>query len=238
MSSGCTRSRRTSGSAARSASSADTTAVVKLGASRSNSAMNVPSTAGPMKAASLQPAACSASRCGSSESSPCSVKTTWKVCSVVLAAGDIAAGSALASLAGLAGVLQIQNGCEQRVVGPVLGQYMTPECPRPVSTRKPAASASWSAASTSFFGCFDRNGRTLLGKVNGESSRERFRDEARVVRAWPEVQVLARRLDVRVAHRFLHADDVGLADHRRAEGVAEVMEAGAARSPAAASARL
>jgi hypothetical protein len=89
-SSGRTRSTDTAEMACRRSVMADTTAVGKLGASRSKSAVKMPSVAGPMNAASSQPASASASRCGSSESSPGTAKTTRKVCSVVGAAGDIA----------------------------------------------------------------------------------------------------------------------------------------------------
>ena len=53
--------------------------------------------------------------------------------------------------------------------------------------------------------------------------RPRRRDG--VVRARHVVQVAHRRLDVRVAHPLLDAQDVGLGDHPRAERVAQVVEA-------------
>jgi len=54
---------------------------------------------------------------------------------------------------------------------------------------------------------------------------EGFADQRGVLRAWDVVQVLHRRLDVRVAHPVLYSTDVGDADDARAEGVAEVVEA-------------
>ena len=56
-------------------------------------------------------------------------------------------------------------------------------------------------------------------------ARKRARHELRLIAAGRVVQVLHRRLDVGVAHPLLHAADVGLGDHPRAEGVAQVVEA-------------
>ena len=61
------------------------------------------------------------------------------------------------------------------------------------------------------------------------SCRERLGHESGVIRPRREVQILARGLDVRVAHPLLDADDVCLADQRRPERVAEVVEAEWAR---------
>lgn len=84
---------------------------------------------------------------------------------------------------------------------------MTPQWPRPVWTRKPSASASCSADSTSFFGCLLRKGSFVLGKVNSRAiDRERLGDELGVIGARGEVQVLARRLASalpRQARRYL-----------------------------------
>lgn len=71
-------------------------------------------------------------------------------------------------------MLQIQKGAGH-LSSSDPGQYMTPQWPRPVSTRKPSASASWSAASISFFGCLLRKARAVLEKVNSNSSSQRWR---------------------------------------------------------------
>jgi hypothetical protein len=61
--------------------------------------------------------------------------------------------------------------------------------------------------------------------TSGRIGRERLSDESGVLRARDVVEVLHRRLDVRVPHPLLNAADVSDADDARAEGVAEVMEA-------------
>ena len=54
---------------------------------------------------------------------------------------------------------------------------------------------------------------------------EGLADESGILRSRDVVEVLHRRLDVRVAHPLLDAADVGDADDPRSEGAAEVVEA-------------
>src|SRR5688500_3346378 len=64
-----------------------------------------------------------------------------------------------------------------------------------------------------------------LLEVGGWRGLESSANERGVLRARDVVEVLHRRLDVRVAHPLLDAADVGDADDPRAERVAEVVEA-------------
>src|SRR3954468_16969491 len=63
--------------------------------------------------------------------------------------------------------------------------------------------------------------RGSVGRLDGE----RRGNERGVLLARDVMEVFHRRLDVGVAHPLLHAADVGLTDHARAEGVAQVVEA-------------
>src|SRR5436853_2097357 len=124
---------------------------------------------------------------------------------------------------------------------------MTPQCPRPDSTIIPAASASTSAASISFFGCLSRNSRRAVGKNQRMCSApiacawllrdrrdapvraaaaERALDELALVRTRRVVGVDLSGLDVAVAHPLLQrAHRYARGRHPGAERVAQIVEA-------------
>jgi hypothetical protein len=66
-------------------------------------------------------------------------------------------------------------------------------------------------------------GNLEVGRRRAGRWLEGLADECGVLRARDIVEVLHRRLDVRVAHPFLDAADVGDADDPRSERVAEVV---------------
>src|SRR5919108_3530500 len=68
-------------------------------------------------------------------------------------------------------------------------------------------------------------GNLEVGRRRAGRWLEGLADECGVLRARDIVEVLHRRLDVRVAHPFLDAADVGDADDPRSERVAKVVEA-------------
>src|SRR4051794_24158517 len=70
--------------------------------------------------------------------------------------------------------------------------------------------------------------RPLAGscdRLNARGVAERLGDQSGIALAGRVVEVLHRRLNIRMAHPLLNSANVGLADHAGAEGVAQVVEA-------------